>query len=80
MFIAREAGAEMVGSINGHTAVANNDQIVSGIQNGVFNAMMSALSNTDFGEQNVTIEANGDTEGLLNFIEFKQKQKSRQFN
>ena len=80
MFIAREAGAEMVGSINGHTAVANNDQIVKGIQSGVFSAMMSALNNTDFGGSQVTIEASGDTEGLLNFIEFKQKQKSRQFN
>ena len=79
MFIAREAGAEMVGSINGHTAVANNDQIVKGIQSGVFTAMMSALSNTDFGGD-VVIEAKGDADGLLNFIEFKQKQKDRQFN
>ena len=78
--MAREAGPEMVGSINGHTAVANNDQIVQGIQNGVFNAMMSALSSADFGNSNVTIEANGDTDGLLNFITFKQKQRDRQFN
>ena len=78
--MAREAGPEMVGSINGHTAVANNDQIVQGIQNGVFNAMMSALSSVDFGNSNVTIEANGDTDGLLNFITFKQKQRDRQFN
>lgn len=35
LFIAREAGAEMVGSIGGHTAVANNDQIVEGITSGV---------------------------------------------
>lgn len=35
LFIAREAGAEMVGSIGGHTAVANNDQIVEGIASGV---------------------------------------------
>lgn len=35
LFIAREAGAEMVGSIGGHTAVANNDQIVEGISAGV---------------------------------------------
>ena len=31
LFIAREAGAEMVGNIGGRTAVANNDQIVEGI-------------------------------------------------
>ena len=71
---------EMVGKFtNGKTAVANNDQIVKGIQSGVFNGMMSALRNSDFGGSNVTIEASGDTEGLLNFISFKQKQVQRQF-
>ena len=35
LFIAREAGAEMVGSIGRRTAVANNDQIVEGISAGV---------------------------------------------
>lgn len=35
LFIAREAGAEMVGSIGRKTAVANNDQIVEGITAGV---------------------------------------------
>lgn len=35
LFIAREAGAEMVGAIGRKTAVANNDQIVEGISTGV---------------------------------------------
>lgn len=35
LFIAREAGAEMVGAIGRKTAVANNDQIVEGISAGV---------------------------------------------
>lgn len=35
LFIAREAGAEMVGAMGRHTAVANNDQIVEGISAGV---------------------------------------------
>nr|DAG28905.1 MAG TPA: minor tail protein [Caudoviricetes sp.] len=35
LFIAREAGAELVGSIGRRTAVANNDQIVEGITYGV---------------------------------------------
>lgn len=39
LFIARESGAEMVGSLGGHTAVANNDQIVEGIREGVEAAM-----------------------------------------
>lgn len=35
LFIAREAGAEMVGTMGRRTAVANNDQIVEGISAGV---------------------------------------------
>lgn len=35
LFIAREAGAEMVGAIGRKTAVANNEQIVDGIVGGV---------------------------------------------
>ena len=38
VFIAREAGPELVGTIGGRTAVANNDQIVEGISAGVKNA------------------------------------------
>lgn len=42
LFIARESGPELVGTIGNHTAVANNDQIVSGIASaneGVVNAV-----------------------------------------
>lgn len=35
LFVAREAGPELVGSIGNKTAVANNEQIVEGIQAGV---------------------------------------------
>ena len=38
LFLAREAGPEMVGTIGGQTAVANNDQIVAGISSGVASA------------------------------------------
>lgn len=45
LFLAREAGPELVGSIGGRTAVANNDQIVEGIRQGVYDAVMAANSN-----------------------------------
>jgi hypothetical protein len=45
MFIARESGPEMVGTIGSRTAVANNDQIVEAIQQGVYEAVMAASSN-----------------------------------
>ena len=39
MFFARESGPELVGTIGGSPAVANNDQIVDGIRAGVAEAM-----------------------------------------
>lgn len=38
LFVANEAGPEMVGQIGSRTAVANNDQIVAGISSGVAEA------------------------------------------
>lgn len=55
MFIAREAGAEMVGSIGRRTAVANNDQIVAGIAGGVAEA--NAEQNVLLREQNALLRA-----------------------
>jgi len=49
MFIAREAGPELVGSIGGRTAVANNDQIVESVSRGVFDAVRAAMGNKDNG-------------------------------
>lgn len=42
LFIANERSAEMVGSIGGRPAVANNDQIVEAIKQGVFEAVVAA--------------------------------------
>ena len=53
MFIAREAGPEMVGTIGGHTAVANNDQIVAGIASGVASA--NTESNALLRQQNALL-------------------------
>jgi hypothetical protein len=44
MFLAREAGPELVGTINGHTAVANNDQIEAGIERAVSRAIERMVS------------------------------------
>lgn len=47
LFIAREAGAEMVGRIGGKTAVANNDQIVESVSQGVYEAVQRANGETN---------------------------------
>jgi hypothetical protein len=64
MFIAREAGPELVGNIGRKTAVANNDQIISGIESGVYRAMVAANSNKG-GTQTIRIinEIDGDIVG-----------------
>ena len=65
MFIAREAGPELVGSIGKKTAVANNDQIISGIESGVYRAMVAANSSNSGGTQTIRIinEIDGDVVG-----------------
>lgn len=75
LFIAREAGPELVGSIGNKTAVANNDQIVQAVSIGVQNA----IANSGIGNAKVVIEARGDSSGLMDFITYKQKQQERQY-
>ena len=43
MFIANEAGPELVGSIGNRSAVVNNDQIVESVSKGVYQAVVSAM-------------------------------------
>ena len=83
MFIAREAGAEMVGSIGRRTAVANNDQIVSGIAGGVAEA--NEEQNVLLREQNSLLRAilekdSGvylDGRSLTNSVEKYQRERGR---
>ena len=65
MFIAREAGPELVGSIGKKTAVANNDQIISGIEAGVYRAVVAANSGKSGSNQTIRIinEIDGDVVG-----------------
>lgn len=44
-FIAREAGPELVGTLNGRNAVVNNNQIVAAVSQGVYIAFLSAYNN-----------------------------------
>ena len=46
-FIAREAGPELIGTINGRTAVANNSQIVTAVSSGVSSAFLEAFYNQE---------------------------------
>ena len=59
LFIANEAGPEMVGTMNNRTAVANNDQIVEGIREGVFEAVSAAMSQSGGNNTPVNIYLDG---------------------
>lgn len=59
IFLAREAGPEMVGSIGGRTAVANNDQIVEAVAAGVYQAVLSAQGENSGGDMRVAVYLDG---------------------
>ena len=83
MFIAREAGAEMVGNIGRRTAVANNDQIVASISGGVAEA--NEEQNILLREQNSLLRAilekdssvYLDGRNLTNSVEKYQRERGR---
>ena len=58
MFIAREAGPELVGRIGNRSAVVNNDQIVEAVSRGVYDAVRAA-SGGDNGGQNINVYLDG---------------------
>ena len=49
LFMAREAGPELVGRIGRHTAVMNNNQIVDSVKAGVYEAVSAAMGNANMG-------------------------------
>ena len=63
MFIAREAGPELVGTIGSHTAVVNNPQIVASVSDGVFNALAPVLT------QMINTMNNMNTNGTPLYVE-----------
>lgn len=75
LYVANENGtSEMIGKIGNQPAVANNDQIIEGISIGVAKAMQSVKAN-----QPIVVKADANTSGLLNFINFEQEKRNRQY-
>lgn len=62
LFMAREGNApELVGRIGSRTAVANNDQIISGIRQGVYEAVSQAMQNMP--DRETVLKVDGETLG-----------------
>ena len=61
LFIANEAGPELVGNIGNKTAVANKDQITTAIANATYQAMSKALSeNSQNDGQPIIVNVGGE--------------------
>ena len=58
LFISREAGPELVGTIGGRTAVVNNQDIVAAVSQGVATAVANVMGNSR-GTKSVTLNVNG---------------------
>ena len=76
LFIAREAGPELVGTIGGHTAVVNNDQIVASVSDGVARAVRSVIG-TNGSNVNVIVKLEGDANGLFKMTQQKANEYFR---
>ena len=74
IFIANERGAEMIGSIGGNTAVANNNQITEAIAQATYTAMTKALAENG-GSVNIVVEGDGDK--MFNVFQKKQREFAR---
>ena len=81
MFIARESGPEMVGTIGHKTAVANNEQITSAIAEAVKSAMLEAMVMGGQNDQAPTIEltVKQDSEDAYRFVMKGKKKAERRY-
>lgn len=86
LFVANEAGPEMVGKMGSRNAVANNNQIVEGIKNGVFEAVLDAFNasgilDRDDAEKDVTLEftLKADSETLYKVVRKGKKKYDYRF-
>lgn len=74
LFVAREAGPEMVGKIGSKTTVANNQQIVEAVSEGVYAAVVAAMKSSESGgTQAVNVYLDGRQ--ITSSVEKHQKER-----
>lgn len=78
MFVAREAGPEMVGTIGGHTAVMNNDQIVASVSAGVYQAVVSAMGGQS--DRPIVLNVNGKEFAKATYGDYQEEGSRRGAN
>ena len=75
MFVAREAGPELVGTIGSRSAVANNNQIVESVSRGVFDAVRAALGGGSGGNNPLEVKLYLDGKQITAAVERVQKER-----
>jgi hypothetical protein len=75
IFVAREAGPELVGSIGGRTAVVNNDQIVESVSRGVYQAVVAAMSSQQQGGGVTEVRVYLDGKDITRAVETEQRDR-----
>lgn len=78
MFVAREAGPEMVGTIGGHTAVMNNDQIVASVSSGVYEAVLAAMGGQN--DRPIILNVNGKEFAKATYGDYQEEGSRRGAN
>lgn len=85
MFMARESGPELVGRMGSRSAVANNDQIVDGIKEGVYDAVVEAMmlfqgsGEGNGGEPVIELTVISDAETLYKAVKKGERKAERRF-
>ena len=78
MFVAREAGPELVGTIGGNTAVMNNDQIVASVSAGVYQAVVSAMGGQS--DRPIVLNINGKEFAKVTYGDYQEENVRRGAN
>lgn len=78
LFIARERGAELVGTIGNHTAVMNNDQIVASVSAGVANAVAAVMQAYGGNGGSVNVVLQGDAKKFFRAMQSQARDYQNQ--
>ena len=73
MFVANEAGPELVGNVGRKTAVVNNDQIVDSVSKGVYQAVVAAMGSSN---GNQVVEAKVNDKVLFEVVVSRARQET----
>ena len=74
LFVAREAGPEMVGRIGSKTTVANNEQIVTAVSEGVYAAVLAAMKQSE-GNGTQPVNVYLDSRQIASSVEQRQHER-----